>query len=77
MKDRFDLEQDIMNCWNVVEDLNLLYETLGNSPKYKDMPADLENEILNILLGMKSLYQMRFEHTWDTFEDLIKEKKLT
>lgn len=77
MKDRFNLEADIMSCWNVVDDLNLLYETIGNSPKYKDMPADLKNEILNILLGMKSLYQIKFEHTLDTFEDLIKEKKLT
>ena len=26
MKNRFDLEQEIMNCWGVVEDIDTVYQ---------------------------------------------------
>ena len=49
MADRFDLEQHIMKCWNVTEDIDLLnYNVLE-----KDMSKD---EISNFLLGLKTIY---------------------
>ena len=68
--DRFDLEQNIMRCWNVTEDIELLYENVMES----DMTTD---DIANALLGMKQLYEMKFNKLWDNFETLIREKKLT
>lgn len=67
MTDRFDLEQDIMNCWNVVEDIKTIYDRLD----YTD-----QDQVMNSLLGLQTLYQMKFEKMWETFEQLIIDKKL-
>lgn len=69
MADRFDLEQDIMKCWNVTEDINLLYRNIME----KDMSTD---DIANALLGIKTLYEMKFEEMFENFETLIHEKKI-
>jgi len=68
--DRFDLEQNILKCWSVTEDINLLYENVMEKELTKD-------QIANALLGIHQLYEMKFEKLWDTFETLIHEKKLT
>ena len=58
MTDRFDLEQHIMKCWNVTEDIDLLnYNVLE-----KDMSRD---EISNFLLGLKTIYNAKFEDLFD------------
>lgn len=68
--DRFDLEQHIMKCWNVTEDVDLLYRTVLDGP---EMTTD---EISNALLGIKTLYEMKFNELFDTFEQLVHEKKI-
>ena len=65
--DRFDLEQEIMNCWHVTEDIQTLYE----SPDFLELD---ENEIANYLLGLKTIYGVKFEKLWNVFEKLIKQK---
>jgi hypothetical protein len=75
-KDRFDLEDDIMKCWNVTEDLDMVLERVLDSPKFKNMPPELADKIANLLIGMKELYEMRFERLWETFESMIKDRKL-
>ena len=67
--DRFDLEQNIMRCWSVTEDIDLLYENVMES----DMSQD---DIANALLGLRVMYEMKFQKLWDNFETLIKDKKL-
>ena len=72
MKNNYDLEQEIMSCWNVVDDLELLYDNIVNNTSNKfDMPADTEHRLGNIVLGLKELYQMRFERTFSTFEQVV------
>ena len=66
MKNRFDLEQQIMDCWNVVEDINLVYEAHG----------DVDKELANVLLGLKTLYQLKFEKLFNIFESCVKKKEL-
>lgn len=69
--DRFDLEQDIMNCWNVTSDIELLYENvMERSP---EMTTD---EIANALLGLQTLYEMKFEKMFRHFESLVHERKI-
>ena len=60
MTDRFDLEQQIMSCWNIVDDLDFIIN--DNS----------DDTTMNIVLGMKSLYQKKFEKLFDTFEKCIR-----
>lgn len=69
MKDRFDLEQEIMKAWAICDDLGTLFEHV--------MERDLDKDtISNALLGLQTMYQMKFETLFDTFEQLIKEKKI-
>lgn len=64
-RDRFDLEQDIMNCWNVVSDIKEL------SRGMLDRRPMTEDEISNYLLGLETIYQVKFERLFETFEMLI------
>jgi hypothetical protein len=69
--DRFDLEQNIMKCWNVTDDINLLYENVMDSN-----PELTTDQIANALLGMHQLYEMKFEKLFRNFEQLVKEGKI-
>ncbi len=62
---RFDLEQQIMDCWGIVEDLDTLFEATLDKSLDRD-------KIANILLGMKDLYHLKFEKTFNTFEECIR-----
>ena len=67
MVNRFDLEQDIMKAWNVVDDIRLLTESMldGTTPMTED-------QISNILIGMEHIYELRFNKLFSTFEKCIK-----
>mgnify|MGYP001471219377 CR=1 FL=1 len=65
-KDRFDLEQDIHQCWYIVDDINMLMEYVLDNPKFT-MPPETEDVLANKLLGLKELYEMRFDRLWNTF----------
>ena len=65
MKDRFDFEQDIFECWHVVTDIKQVYEMAS------DRGASTE-DIANVLLGLHTMYEDRFHQLMDSFENLIK-----
>ena len=69
MKDRFDLEQEIMNCWQVTDDIKAIYTY------HLDKKELTEDELGNILIGLEKLYQIKFEILFDTFEQCIKRKE--
>lgn len=69
MMDRFDFEQQIMDCWGVCDDINTLY-------RMSDIRTMSEDELANALLGLKTVYQMKFEVLFDMFESMIKEGKI-
>jgi hypothetical protein len=63
---RFELEQQIMNCWSVVDDikaLNIQMNDVGNMS---------QDQIANYLLGLETIYQVKFEQLFSTFEKSIK-----
>lgn len=67
MSNRFDLEQNILQCWNVCDDIQL----------YLDMHDNMdEDQKLNYLIGLKQMYQMKFERTWNNFEDCVRDKQI-
>ena len=69
MSDRFDLEQNILDCWKITDDINLLYKNVMEEELDKD-------KISNVLLGLQAIYSMRFEQLWSTFENLVSNKEL-
>lgn len=66
--DRFKLEEQIQHCWQVVDDLKTIYHS---EKLYED-----ENEMQNALLGMFTIYQLKFEELFATYEKLVKEGKI-
>ena len=66
MSKQFDLEQEIMNCWNTASDLKYLYQAVLD----KDLTKD---QIANILLGIYTLHEVKCDRLFDTFESFLKE----
>lgn len=71
-KDRFDLEQEMMNCWRVTDDIDAVAYFVGEV----EMDAKDQDAILNMLLGMKQLYEVKFNMMFSTFEELVHAKQL-
>jgi len=61
MSNRFDFEQEIMECWKVTNDMQM----------YIDQGASIED--LKVLIDY---YERKFQKVWDTFETLIAERKI-
>tara|TARA_R110000868_G_scaffold70117_1_gene206411 strand:- start:1037 stop:1267 length:231 start_codon:yes stop_codon:yes gene_type:complete len=62
--DRFDLEQDIMKCWEVVDDIKNLRQT-------NDRRTMTQDEVDNYLLGLETIYEIKFERLFETFETIV------
>lgn len=62
--DRFDFEQAITSLWNLSDDINLVCETLGKEGYNED-------KILNSLIGISELNDMRVQRVMDIFEELL------
>jgi hypothetical protein len=61
MSDRFDFEQEIMECWKITNDLQM----------YIDQGAKIEDTKVLI-----DYYERKFQKVWDTFETMIHERKI-
>jgi len=61
MSDRFELEQELLECWKITNDLQM----------YIDQGASIEDTKVLI-----DYYERKFQKAWDTFEALIKERKI-
>ena len=61
-KNRFDFEQEIMHCWSVTDDIKAFAAR-----------EDISNEHW---IALAQVYEVKFNVLFDTFEQLIKEKKL-
>jgi hypothetical protein len=64
-KDRFDLEQDIMMCWAMLDEIKLVYSNTDNLSLSSDDMDALQNQ----LLGLMSMGELKFNQLWKTFED--------
>lgn len=62
--DRFYFEQQIMDCWRITDDIRDASEAL--------LEGDLNtDETSNILIGLRQLYELKFNKLWDMFEGVI------
>ena len=57
-----DLEQEVLLCWQITEDLKTLAAE-----------HETENEVCDKILAVATLYDMRFRKAWDTYEDVVDE----
>lgn len=68
-KNRFDLEQEILGCWNVVSDLQSILDNIAN----REIPQE---ELQSLILGLKLLYDIKFNTLFETFENCVRNKNL-
>ena len=61
MSDRFELEQELLECWKITNDLQM----------YIDQGASIEDTKVLI-----DYYERKFDKLWNTFETLIHERKI-
>lgn len=64
---QFDLEQGIMECWNVTGELDLLLEELVESDTFS------RDDAANFVLGLNTIYEAKFNKLFRTFESFLKE----
>ena len=60
---RFKLEEKILNCWNVIDDIKAVYTA------HQDIRALSVDEMSNVLMGIEHLYQIKFESLFKSLED--------
>lgn len=70
MADRFDLEQQILGCWGITDEIKLLNEQVLENDNFT------KDQISNYLLGLETIYNLKFEKTFNTFETLLQDKKI-
>lgn len=66
MTDRFDFEERILHCWQICDDLDYVAEAVED-----------DDNASNLVLGLKALYQAKFEKLWDAYEDSLKPARVT
>jgi hypothetical protein len=60
-RDRFDLEQEILECWKVVNDIQMYIEQGAQTEDFK---------------VLAEYYERKFDRLWATFEQLVHTKQL-
>ena len=71
--DRFELEQDIIKAWGVVE----MIEELVRQHLDRPQGGFSEDELANRLDGIKYITDMYFQRLWDGFEMMIEKGHFT
>ena len=66
----FDLEQQIMECWQVTDDIELITNHLVRE---LDIDAITADTIVNKYSAVKELYDIKFDQMWKTFEKVCAE----
>ncbi len=67
--DRFDLEQLILKNWEVVTEIKHLRELISDGKPTQD-------QVENYLLGLETIYEVKFNKLWDCFEELCQHQKI-
>ena len=60
MTDRFDLEQQILECWKVTEDIQLFASQNPSDEKWT---------------ALSTYYEAKFDQLWKTFETMCHERQ--
>lgn len=60
MTDQFDLEQAIIQCWQITEDIPMLQEQGAST-------ADM--------VSLACVYEFRFKKLWEIFETLVHDRR--
>jgi hypothetical protein len=60
---RFEFEQQLLDCWNITSDIKLLNEM------HQDKPGQMSHaDVANYLLGLETIYNVKFDKLFKMFE---------
>ena len=63
-----EVEQQIMECWNVTKDIEMVTRHLiDHTDGYSD------DDVMNKYLAIKDLYEVKFEAMWRTLDEVTQE----
>lgn len=68
---RFDLEEAMGELYQTSNDIETIIYAVGDSPI-----KHTEDQILNMLIGVKQMHETKYQKMWGIFEKLIEEKKI-
>ena len=68
---RFDLEQLILKNWEITTEIKHLYEKVLEDDTYT------RDQIANYLLGLETIYELKFNKLWECFESIAQQGKIT
>jgi hypothetical protein len=63
----YDLEEAIMKAWQTSNDLEMFFKHYGDSPS-----PMTEDEVANMIYGIKQIHDMRMEHLFDMYRAQFK-----
>ena len=64
---RFELEDAMSDLHQIGEDIETIIYAIGDCPI-----KHTEDQLLNMLIGIKQLHDTRYQKMWNVFEQLIK-----
>ena len=66
----YDLEEMIMDCWSVCNDLRTVLQQVGDGDR--DPTPD---ELMNAIMGMQQIYHWKFEQLFKKYEDILEAQR--
>jgi hypothetical protein len=71
----FDLEQQIMQCWHIVDDVDIVTEHFVDSLDWAEdhFSPKAMDAMMNKYFGIKELYDVKFQKLFETFEKVCRE----
>lgn len=69
----FDLEQQFLQCWEIINDVKMITEYFIEDPKWEKMDASLADALMNKYYGLAEVYDLKLQKAWDTFEIVCRE----
>ena len=69
----FDLEQQFLQCWEIINDVKMITEYFIEDEKWQNMDASLADALMNKYYGLAEVYDLKLQKAWDTFEIVCRE----
>jgi len=63
-KSFYELEQSMMGCQGVIDDLKVLASRMANDHRKLS-----ESDVLDLVRGLSVLYEMKFDKAWSALND--------
>ena len=70
MRKLHDLEQHIMDCWHICDDLQVVFKQIGDGER-----EPTQDELINALMGMQQVYHWKFEQLFFKYEDVLRSQQ--